>query len=1255
MALPLYITSGGAFKRLDVILDAPAAIAVVSAGTASSFTNNSANNIGVVSVTKSPAGSQSGDLVSITAGANTTGDALVIVQNGSGLGIDISMPSGGGGFFGIDITSNNLGVSAYENGIRLSNNTAAANNAQQASPDLVFRGAGWGTTGGASQVIDFAIKALPVQGTVASGSLEFAFGLAGATASTVAKLLSAGAWQASDGTGGVKAFGFIADPTMGMYRVTNDLHINAASALRYGIAGTNVMTMTSAVFIPNTDNSIDLGDTTPRRFKNLYLSGTSFTSTAQVIGGQSLDNAAWHQLVKKDAVIAISAVNGYDSTSAESAFGTVIAGRGRGTSASPDVVVAADHMGRFAFGGQVSTSVGAIGIGAYIDGYATGTWSATSRPCQIQIFTCTSGTTTATEKMRILQDGGFQLPSFPSSAVGAANTAKINYNDSTGKLQVSLDGAAYVDIATGSGGGMSIGGAVTGGTAGRVLYVATGPVLAQGGAGFAWDDSTNTLTVSNLLTTGAATIATDKTYWTQTTSYAPTSGTGKYIALQINSTLNQTGSATGDYTVLDLNVTETAATGTNKRLIEGKVGGSSVFAVTSAGVAQILSLGRAGSVGSLIIGNDANTNFIQIGQSGVSTQIQASLTSQGSFTANNHVTLGNVSGASNVTSRGITVIDRGVTITENVAADIRGLSILQTFAPTSGSTEWIGIGITATINQTGTATGDWTGLLIDLTLTAATGINQRFIDFRTGGSAKFIVTTGGAIDMSGNIDIGSSQPAVRSTTSNTSLQLTGRKSASDVGSDVITQGNVTRTAGKLLTVRNLNVDFASFYYHGGLEISPDPQDTGTPFLAKWTSAAHTNQTASTEVPDVLLTLTATRTWATGAISSQRAIKILPPTYAFNASSTISTAATLGVTGAPIAGTNATITNSHAILIETATAGHGLGILHATANNAVRIVISNASGRAILVTETTNGTVPQIDLNRSGTSSGAGMAISCGGSSSSSALNITVDGTGTGVIATMTNSGSNPWAFDAVVTGITALSTARSGTRIRGKDSDATDTVVYSPMFTIRGSGWTGSVAQNVEFALQVRPVSAATPTGTIHLLYALGGGAFSSALTISSTGTVGITGQASDPSSPSAGQVWYQTTSDVLKYRDASATQTVAVLGLAQSFTKQQASTPTALTDATNISVNALNGNVFTVTLGGNRTLDNPSNLAAGQTFMFVITQDGTGGRTLAYGSAYNFGIEGTPTLSTGAGKIDVISCLVLSTSKISCTILKGF
>lgn len=85
--------------------------------------------------------------------------------------------------------------------------------------------------------------------------------------------------------------------------------------------------------------------------------------------------------------------------------------------------------------------------------------------------------------------------------------------------------------------------------------------------------------------------------------------------------------------------------------------------------------------------------------------------------------------------------------------------------------------------------------------------------------------------------------------------------------------------------------------------------------------------------------------------------------------------------------------------------------------------------------------------------------------------------------------------------------------------------------------------------------------------------------------------------------------------------------------------TVTALTDAATIAVDASTGNIFTVTLGGNRTLGNPTGSPVnGQLMEVRVRQDATGSRTLAYDTQYRFGTDVTsPTLTTTAAKTDYL------------------
>lgn len=112
---------------------------------------------------------------------------------------------------------------------------------------------------------------------------------------------------------------------------------------------------------------------------------------------------------------------------------------------------------------------------------------------------------------------------------------------------------------------------------------------------------------------------------------------------------------------------------------------------------------------------------------------------------------------------------------------------------------------------------------------------------------------------------------------------------------------------------------------------------------------------------------------------------------------------------------------------------------------------------------------------------------------------------------------------------------------------------------------------------------------------------------------------------------------------------------VAQSFTAAQRGAISALTDGSTITPDFAVANNFSVTLGGNRTLANPSNLTAGQSGSIFISQDGTGSRTLAYGSQYDFAGGTAPTLSTAASAVDRIDYVVRTSTSIHCVFTANY
>lgn len=89
---------------------------------------------------------------------------------------------------------------------------------------------------------------------------------------------------------------------------------------------------------------------------------------------------------------------------------------------------------------------------------------------------------------------------------------------------------------------------------------------------------------------------------------------------------------------------------------------------------------------------------------------------------------------------------------------------------------------------------------------------------------------------------------------------------------------------------------------------------------------------------------------------------------------------------------------------------------------------------------------------------------------------------------------------------------------------------------------------------------------------------------------------------------------------------------------------PVNLTDGATVATDAALGNHFRVTLGGNRTLGNPTNPTDGQKVVWEIVQDGVGSRTLTLGSAFGLGTDvSSVTLSTAVGKRDFIGAVYSS------------
>jgi hypothetical protein len=107
---------------------------------------------------------------------------------------------------------------------------------------------------------------------------------------------------------------------------------------------------------------------------------------------------------------------------------------------------------------------------------------------------------------------------------------------------------------------------------------------------------------------------------------------------------------------------------------------------------------------------------------------------------------------------------------------------------------------------------------------------------------------------------------------------------------------------------------------GRLTATPTAVTSGVAPFLRIVTPADTGLTASTEAPGIVFGgdgsgSTVTRTRASGAVTTQREYIFTAPTYAAASATTITTAATLAITGAPVAGSNVTLTNRYAMLVD----------------------------------------------------------------------------------------------------------------------------------------------------------------------------------------------------------------------------------------------------------------------------------------------------------------------------------------------------
>jgi len=318
--------------------------------------------------------------------------------------------------------------------------------------------------------------------------------------------------------------------------------------------------------------------------------------------------------------------------------------------------------------------------------------------------------------------------------------------------------------------------------------------------------------------------------------------------------------------------------------------------------------------------------------------------------------------------------------------------------------------------------------------------------------------------------------------------LSGAAAGLTIGTTAITSG----TAGRILYETSGNVvgeiAGSSVDANGAVQFAATARTSGVASYYRINTPADTGQTASTESVGAYFGgngsgATVTRKWANGNITTQRENVFVAPTYDFvSGSNTITTAATVAITGAPSAGSFGTITNAAALLIQNGailasgasnaysfSASTNSAMFYSAGGGDIRFTIQGYNGpqlhptKGIIITGDNNSQYawrngstfadPDTGVARFGaaivrvTDGGTGSgqlvvgstSVSIGaqahivsGSASRVALRVDSAATPSVDIVQFTNNGTNRWALNSSSTATTAtVSDVNGGTQVRG--------------------------------------------------------------------------------------------------------------------------------------------------------------------------------------------------------------------------------
>jgi hypothetical protein len=784
-----------------------------------------------------------------------------------------------------------------------------------------------------------------------------------------------------------------------------------------------------------------------------------------------------------------------------------------------------------------------------------------------------------------------------SAGVSPANRGRLRYNSGTQTFQVSLNGAAYVDVTTGASFTLDIGDAIGSSTAGSVLFVDTSNLLAQNNSSFSWNNTNTSLAVTSTTTSPAI----------QAINSSSTAG-----AMSLRNT-NASGPV--DFYVIDSagsvkfswgygNASYSDAARASRGYIWRNTGLDFVIARTGIVDEIIDSSGRHG-IGTATSLDTNSLLHVNSGSSGAGTSAAGS------------AIVIERSGSAYLTVKSPAATDKGIlfanptsVVDGGIVYDNSGLARGMQFR-TGGNTNRLQIDSTGVVSVLGA------GIVSRASSSAAGFFDTAF--FSAGGASTSFAQS----DRELRVTTGSNAGGQRQQY----LTFNGRWSGT-IDSPTLTQGLYDRVCA---------IEFNT----AADSLGPNPNSSINFIVNTGTKGTGAEFTVT---PTRAVTITYTARVGIGTTN--------PSTFLDIVGSGSAAAVQFG------AGSSAAVSSASTGRIRYNESGQKFQVSHnagsyfdvgtyAAALTTGSVTFANSSNQ--LAQDNTNffwdNTNKQLGL---GTNSFSSNSIIGGGLQPG--LEIVAQGS---------------FAPQAVLTSFsTTQSALLIGYRSRGTRGSPSPVLNGDILLNAYGYGQQNTTVGHIVSGGYVRIATTEDWTGTAHGSRVSFGTVANTTTTLSeklgieNDGGITLSNSSSAAvSAASTGRVRYNSSSQLFEVsKNAASYEALATLATRQTFTAAQDVSPSTLTYGVNIAVDAALSNTFTVTLTSTTAqLNNPTNLVNGQTIVFRITQDATGGRALTFDTNYDFGSEGAPDLTTSsANGVDIITA-VSNGTKLYCTTLRGF